>query len=436
MAQLNTTPRTPHRTHEGAPALALGAHATLRRLVLTALLWEDQFYVDGVTIAQGIRDLVPRVAPELVAQLAVEAREGAKLRHVPLLLVREMARHDTHRPLVTETLARVIQRPDELTEFLALYWQDGRTPVAASVKRGLAQAFGKFDEYALAKYNRDKTVKLRDVLRIAHPRPSSEAQADLWRRLSKGELATPDTWETQLSAGADKRATWERLLQERKLGGLALLRNLRGMHEAGVPDAAVRAGLRQMRTDRVLPYRFIAAARHASHLEPELEDAMLRSLTELPRLAGHTVLLIDVSGSMSAPLSARSDLSRLDAAAGLAMMARELCETCEVFTFSTILRQLPARRGFALRDAIGRPSGGTHLGAAVRHFQDRPHDRLIVLTDEESQDVVGAPRSGVQGYMINVASTKRTVGFGPWTRLTGFSEQVLSWIQAQEVSDT
>lgn len=145
--------------------------------------------------------------------------------------------------------------------------------------------------------------------------------------------------------------------------------------------------------------------------------------------------LIDVSGSMQSGLSARSDLSRLDAAAGLAMMARELCESCEVFTF-TALRQLPARRGFALRDAIGSPHGGTRLGAAVRYFQDRPHDRLIVLTDEESQDPVGAPRRGVQGYMINVARTERSVGFGDWTRLTGFSEQVLSWIQVHETAGT
>lgn len=87
-----------------------------------------------------------------------------------------------------------------------------------------------------------------------------------------------------------------------------------------------------------------------------------------------------------------------------------------------------------LRDAIGRPHGGTHLGAAVRYFQDRPHNRLIVLTDEESQDPVGAPRRGVQGYMINVASTERSVGFGDWTRLTGFSEHVLSWIQVQETA--
>ena len=64
-----------------------------------------------------------------------------KLRHAPLLLVREMARHATHRALVAETLERVIQRADELSEFVAIYWSDGRAPLSAQVKKGLAAAF-------------------------------------------------------------------------------------------------------------------------------------------------------------------------------------------------------------------------------------------------------------------------------------------------------
>ena len=86
-------------------------------------------------------ELVPQVAAEKVAALAVEARERMKLRHAPLLLVREMARHATHRRLVAETLARVIQRADELSEFVAIYWAGGRQPLSAQVKKGLAAAF-------------------------------------------------------------------------------------------------------------------------------------------------------------------------------------------------------------------------------------------------------------------------------------------------------
>src|SRR5580698_477156 len=225
------------RTHEGAPAKAITPEQALRRSVLSCMLWEGEFYEDGVQIAGRIRELVPQVAVEKVAALAVEARERMKLRHAPLLLVREMARLSTHRGLVAETLTRVIQRADELSEFVAIYWASGRQPLSAQVKKGLAAAFGKFDEYALAKYDRAGNVRLRDVLFLSHARPVDEAQAALWKRLAANELATPDTWEVALSAAgrADgaggKREAWDRLLAERKLGALALLRNLRNLHE-------------------------------------------------------------------------------------------------------------------------------------------------------------------------------------------------------------
>ena len=153
------------RTHEGAPARRINAEKELRRSVMSCMLYEGEFYESGTSIADRIKDLVPKVSPELVASIAIEARTNMHLRHVPLLLVREMARHRTHRHEVRATLSAVIQRADELAEFLAIYWKEGRTPIAASVKKGLADAFPKFDAYQLAKYNRDNPVKLRDVLR-------------------------------------------------------------------------------------------------------------------------------------------------------------------------------------------------------------------------------------------------------------------------------
>src|SRR5580698_9666543 len=188
------------RTHEGAPAKSITAEQALRRSVLSCMLWEGEFYEDGVQIAGRIHELVPQVDATKVAALAVEARERMKLRHAPLLLVREMARHATHRGLVAETLARVIQRADELSEFVAIYWAGGSQPLSAQVKKGLAAAFCKFDEYALAKYDRSGAVRLRDVLFLSQARPVDEAQALLWKRLAENELATPDTWEVALSA--------------------------------------------------------------------------------------------------------------------------------------------------------------------------------------------------------------------------------------------
>ncbi|HTC76140.1 MAG TPA: TROVE domain-containing protein [Edaphobacter sp.] len=422
------------RTYEGAPAAILTAEQSLRRSVLACMLWENEFYEDGVTIAGRIRELVPKIAAENVAALAVEARTAMNLRHAPLLVVREMARHATHRALVAETLVRVIQRADELSEFLAIYWAEGRRPLSAQVKKGLAAAFTSFDEYALAKYDRASVVRLRDVLFLSHAKPRDTAQAELWKRLIANELTTPDTWEVALSSGGDKRTHWERLLAERKLGALALLRNLRNMKDADVPESQVVAALEVMRTDRVLPFRFLAAARHAPQWEEALERAMFRSLEGTVRLAGHTVLLVDVSGSMVAPLSRRSQMLRTDAAYGLAVLLREIAEKVSVYTFSNSAKRIPPRRGFALRDAMeaSQPHQGTYLGAALDAVEER-YDRIIVITDEQSHDRITTPRG--KGYVINVASARNGIGYGPWVHIDGFSEAVINYIRELENSE-
>jgi 60 kDa SS-A/Ro ribonucleoprotein len=421
------------RTHEGAPARNISPELQLRRSVLACLLWESQFYEEGVEIAGRIAELVPKVEAEKVSALAIEGRERMKLRHTPLLLVREMARHKTHRALVSETLARIIQRADQLAEFAAIYWKDGRVPLSGQVKKGLAAAFPKFDEYQLAKYDRGGPIKLRDVLFLCHAKPRDQVQADLWKKLVSGSLTTPHTWEVTLSSGADKREAWERLLREQKLGALALLRNLRNMREAGVDESLVLSAVGSMSTARVLPFRFLAAARYAPQWEEALEKAMLKCVAETEKLPGKTIVLVDVSGSMTAPLSRRSEMQRTDAAYGLAVLLREIAEKVAVYSFSDNLVEVPARRGFALRDAIdaSQRHNSTQLGNAVEKLNGNEKcDRLIVITDEQAHDRVPAP-SG-KGYLINVASYKNGVGYGKWMHIDGWSEAVIEYIRALE----
>ena len=442
MARLNTLNLNfGPRTHEGAAARHISSELQLRRSVLACLLWESQFYEDGVEIAGRIAELVPKVAVEKVAALAVEAREQMKLRHASLLLVREMARQKTHRAPVSETLARVIQRADELAEFVAIYWKDGRVPLSGQVKKGLAAAFPKFDEYQLAKYDRGGPIKLRDVLFLCHAKPRDEDQAAVWKRLIWGRLTTPDTWEVALSSGANKGEAWERLLREQKLGALALLRNLRNMREAGVDESLVLNALREMSAARVLPFRFLAAARFAPQWEEALEQAMLKSVAVSEKLSGKTIVLVDVSGSMTAPLSRRSEMQRTDAAYGLAVLLREIGGKVAVFSFSDNLVEVPARRGFALRDAIdvSQRHNGTYLGKAVEELNRKEkYDRLIVITDEQAHDSVPGPgswsdgRPRPSGYVINVASYKNGVGYGKWMHIDGWSESVVEYIRTLE----
>lgn len=419
-------------THEGAPAMNIDAYQELKRSLMACMLWEDTFYENGVEIAQRIETLVGQVKPEEAKNLAIEAREQMKLRHAPLLVVRAMAKLQEHKKLVGETLEKIMQRPDELTEFLAIYWKDGKEPLASQVKKGLAKAFTKFDAYQLAKYNRDGQVKLRDVMFLVHPKPLNTKQEQTWKQLVDGTLPAPDTWEVALSTGKNKKETWTRLLLEKKLGSLALLRNLRNMKEVGVDSSLIAESLKQMKVDKVLPFRFISAAKYAPEFAEELEAAMLKNLERERKLRGKTILLIDVSASMEDTLSGRSEMTRMDAAASLAILARELCQEAEIYTFSNDVVKVPDTKGFKLVDAIidSQYHSGTYLGKAVELINSKEYDRLIVFTDEQSHDYVPQPKG--RGYMINVANYENGVGYGEWVHIDGFSENILKYIQELE----
>jgi hypothetical protein len=187
-----------------------------------------------------------------------------------------------------------------------------------------------------------------------------------------------------------------------------------------------------MKVEKVLPYRFIAAQRYAPDFTEDLEDAMFKCIAGAEKMAGKTILLVDVSGSMDCQLSNRSDLDRLGAACGLAMLLKEICENVEVYTFSNEVVKVPNQRGFELKEAIYKSQhhSGTYLGKAVAHINNRHYDRLIVITDEQSHDRVPSPAS--RAYLINVASARNGVCYGEWIHLDGFSEAVVQWIHEYE----
>ena len=192
-----------------------------------------------------------------------------------------------------------------------------------------------------------------------------------------------------------------------------------------------------MNTARVLPFRFLAAARYAPQWEEALEQAMLKCVAGQEKLPGKTIVLVDVSGSMTAPLSRRSEMQRTDAAYGLAVLLREIGEKVAVYSFS---------------DDAGRGAGASWLRSArcdrrvaapQRHAssarllselnQKERYDRLIVITDEQAHDTVPAPKG--KGYVINVASYKNGVGYGKWTHIDGWSESVVEYIRTLEQTE-
>ena len=268
--------------HEGAIAWRMSPEWELYSTVVTTMGVEDKFYESGEDRVRHIADLVRKVKPEFVAQLAVYTREQMHLRSVPLLLLVELDQCHQGDSLVSRAVCRTVQRADEITELLMCYqWRLGRKDLKGlsnQLRKGLAEAFNNFDEYQFAKYNRkNHEVTLRDALMLVKPKPKDDAQADIFRKIQSDTLETPYTWETELSAVGQqhfesaeekneaKREVWRQLARSHRMGYMATLRNLRNMLFLGVDDDTMRmvcnfiANPDAVRRSKQLPFRFLSA---------------------------------------------------------------------------------------------------------------------------------------------------------------------------------
>jgi len=429
MATINKT--APFVNHEGAKSRNFKPQEELERALLNCFLWEPNFYETGESVATRISELITKVKPNYLSDLVLKARTDYKLRHAPIFICAEMFKIENLKEEAMKVLPKICKRPDDLTELVALYWRDGKKLLPKKMRSAIGESLHNFDEYQLAKYQNRGAVKLIDLFNLCHPIPGE--RQGLWSKFIKGKLDPPVTWEVMLSKQGNTKETWEELIKENKLGGLAYLRNIRNMEQAGVDKSLIKDGLLNLNAKMVLPFRFLAAAKHGPRFHRELEKLMFKS-AEQYSLSGKTVVLVDVSGSMDFLLSQKSDLRRMEAACALAMIMAECCKNVEIYTFSEKLVYIPPRRGFALLDIIAQsqPNYGTYLGGAVRAVVEREKfDRLIIITDEQSHDTLPS-MDGYRSYIINVGVYDKGVSSGQCTRINGFSENVIRYIEMLE----
>ncbi|TYZ14390.1 TROVE domain-containing protein [Hymenobacter lutimineralis] len=417
--------------HEGAVAYQLTPALELYAAVATAAL-SDQYYEKADTRLQRLRELVARNDPRFVAQLAVYAREKLYLRTVPLVLAVELAQIHRGDNLVSRLVARIVQRADEITELLAFYALANQRQgtkqlnrLSKQLQKGLALAFNRFDGYQLAKYDRAGQVRLRDALFLVHPAAKSPEQQHLFDQLVRGELPTPYTWETELSAlgqasyatAAERpaafRQKWEELIGSGKLGYMALLRNLRNILEAEVSAGAMAQVVTAL-TDatavarsKQLPFRYLAAYRelltvksgHVGVLLAALETAIGHSIANLRGFGPETrvVVACDVSGSMQQPVSQRSKVLLYDVGLVLGMLLQSRCAHVVTGMFGDRWKRVALPQGQVLRNVqelyrregeVGYSTNG-HLVVQdlIRH--NERVDKVMIFTDCQLWDSTG-----------------------------------------------
>lgn len=189
------------------------------------------------------------------------------------------------------------------------------------------------------------------------------------------------------------------------MGYMAQLRNLRNLDKAGVPDSAIGPALtrladpEQVKRSRQLPFRFWSAYAELQKLGSlrwlhALEQGLNHSLRNIPILDGQTLVLADVSDSMTwGHLSEHSGMDYATAAAIFAL-ALKIRNPGGVDVWGFANRQFVVKgvdTGTSLLRAVetfkrfqGSVGGGTETGRAVRETIQQHHRRVIVLTDSQT----------------------------------------------------
>ena len=397
MSKFNNKPTELTINREGHAAYAMTDKSKLVTEVLTSFFNERKFYGDNsAEMEKTIRRVIAE-DPDFVSRLAVFARREFNMRSVSHVLAAYLANEPKGKLYARRTVNGIVLRGDDVTELLAFYLSTFGKPLPNALRKGINDAFSRFDEYTLAKYKgAGRRVKMKDVPLLCHPAPKDEDQADLWKRLIEDRLAPPVTWETQLSAKGNNRGTWEELIDSGKVGYMALLRNLRNILEAQprnlnkVLETLIDENA--VRHSKQLPFRYLSAYREVmdmagSRVLNALETAVRLSVDNLPKLPGTTVIAVDASGSMSATLSRNSAVHCSDVGMLLGLIANRICEDSLFYTFDTEIRQYPHTRHTPLLEtSVHSPyGGGTDIALPFLHMirERLLPDRIILLSDNE-----------------------------------------------------
>jgi len=432
--------------------------------VLTTFFGEPKYYGDNTSDLVNTAEFVVRNKPDFVRRLALFTRHEFNLRSVSHVLTAILANATDGKKILRKLCNEVVVRADDISEILSAYMQLYGKPIPNSLKKGLGDAFKKFDEYQLAKYKGERdTLKMRDVLRICHPKPNNKEQSDLWKRLINKELETPYTWETELSEKGNTKEVWEDLVNSRKMGYMAILRNLRNIINAKIQPEFMKivydtlADKEQVLKSRQLPFRFLSAYKELEKVDSVssmtfdmLEKALAYSTENIPKLLGKTAIIVDVSGSMDNPISAKSRIKCLDIGLLLGVIAVRICEDSIFLTFANnVFKQTISSTGGIISQmrSIKDLGGGTSLEKPFEYLLEKKIkvDRIILLSDNEINSNGGKtvqsnfdkynsqvnPDCWVHAIDLQGYGTQQFMG-AKTNIIAGWSEKVFDFIQLAE----
>lgn len=462
MSKFNTNKQEIVNVAGGKAYLQDNKHQIVGQL-LTSFV-KDQFYRSE---NKGIEDLKRLIETEkdkkFVAKASIYARTKYGMRSITHITAGEISNSVKGEKWTKDYFDKIVYRPDDMSEILSYYMNAYKNkPIPNSLKKGLAKAFARFDEYSLSKYKGNgKEIKLVDIANIVHPKHN-----EVIAKLMKGELKPSDTWETKLTQAGQKAETeddlanmkadaWKELITEKKLGLFAGLRNIRNIQEQApemIPQLCeLLTNENAIKKSLVMPFRFTTAYEElmkTGQLDRRIITALNKavdiSLSNVPRFDGKTLVVLDTSGSMTSICGRGKSPAEIGA-----LFAAVLVKSndADLMTFSDEARYQnvnPADSTLTIKQNIKFISGGTNFHS-IFETANRKYDRIIILSDMQGWVGYNSPVKEFNNYCYkyntkpfiyswNLADQDGTTQFPEEKQFTlnGFSDKVFDLMKMLE----
>jgi 60 kDa SS-A/Ro ribonucleoprotein len=338
--------------HEGGPAYKFTAKHALAQMAATGC-FNGTFYARAESQLDELQKLIGQVDDDdFLAKLAVYSRERAFMKDMPAALLLSLSRRDTE--LMHRVFDRVVDNGRVLRTLFQMVrsGQFGRVGLSSSLQRAFQRWLNEASVGKLLSASIGNDPSLRDVLRMARPKPKDDArralfgwltdkEVDKWAPATEADLPAQvqalaayrraDSAEAQTLILGDLSVRWDLLADAvrgpivwkaiaRQMGPQALRMNLNTLlrhevflHAGGSVDqdmvdyvAGRLADAEEIRRSRQFPYQYLAAYLNAQAEIPQKIRSALHKAAEIacgniPVLPGPVVIGVDASASMNSP---------------------------------------------------------------------------------------------------------------------------------------
>lgn len=337
---------------------------------------------------------------EATLKEAVRLRNEENIRTTPQVIMVRAANHEKVRGtgLISQYSSQIMKRTDEAAVQLAYQIQVFGKPIPNSLKKSWKKFLEQRTEYDLAKYRMEsRRFKTVDVVNLVKAHSS---EIDL---LMKGQLklSEEDTWEALISKEGSSKETWTKAID--LMGHMALLRNLRNLHQNSVePALYIDKLVNTAKGGKQLPFRYYSAYQQlkstgvSGNVLDAVEKCLEISMGQLPAFKGKVMSLCDNSGSAQRTTTSSMGTVKVSDIANLtAVLTGRVADDGYIGVFGDKLSVQPVRKTDSVFEQVSKADqigqnigGGTENGIWLffdKAIKEQEHwDHIFVYSDMQA----------------------------------------------------